>query len=472
MANLTPKAMIPLGLKHLGTTAMIERVRNRIRPFEGSELRFLVAVSGGPDSLGLLTMLLEELDFPPEQLVICYVEHGIRSNTETDKAVIRRITEKAKVDFRILTVNTPKLAKDQRKSLEAAARELRYEALTREAARAECSMILTGHTLDDSAETVLMKMRSGAPWYEWTGIPARRGRILRPLIDVYRYEIRDYLQDKGLEPAWDETNDDLRFRRNALRAKLKGSPFWTAERIQELAREGARLDRYLAGLRSIAVRLTNCESKQVFTGCHSLAIKQILTYFSRIEFLPVEAAWASLVGTRDRRLSSALRRQISDCVLGSGNQARIELPESILMEKRVDVAWVYPQPNVRIHERVGLGEFEIAELSRKLILSTDAASDFMENDAVVLDYDAVCGSLTLRNRQAGDRIKLKGRPKKKISDLQAEMKLSPLERLRTLVLADDNGPLVILDKFVDERALPKPDCRRLLKVSWIPIHGK
>ncbi|MBU1921120.1 tRNA lysidine(34) synthetase TilS [bacterium] len=434
--------------------------------------KFLLAVSGGPDSMGLLAILFRELRVPLNRVIACYVDHGIRRTTDLDKAVIRDFTDRNGVAFKVLSVDVPKLAKERKLSLEAAARKLRYEALQREAKKSGCDSILTGHTMDDSAETVLMKMRSGAPWYEWTGIPAVRGQIIRPLIDVYRYEIREYLDEAGIIPAQDETNFELRFQRNALRLQLQNSSYWTRERIRKLAREGARLESYLAGLRSIAAKVTNYESKQVFTDCESLAIKRILTYFSRIEFLPVEAAWANLTGDSDRRLPSAVRRQISDCIQGSSDNSVIRLPRGYVMEKRGATVWVFAEQRVRVNERVGEGTAVIGALSRKLALTLESTPELRERESFVLDGRVLTKSLTLRNWQAGDRMKIRGRPTKKISDLLSQDKINPAERSCLLVLADEDGPLVLLGKYVDERALPQPDCRGYLKVSWIPIHGE
>jgi tRNA(Ile)-lysidine synthase len=434
--------------------------------------RCLVAVSGGPDSMGLLGLLQFEFHLDPKQLVVCYVDHGLRSTTKSDISVIHKFTEKHGITFRVSSVSVPDFMRRHHASLESAARTLRYQALSQVAEQEGCKSILTGHTMDDSAETVLMRMQSGSPWYEWTGIPAQRGNIHRPLIDLYRSEVLAYIQFMGISYVEDETNQDLRIRRNLLRSKLEGSDYWSKSQIEKLALAGEKLHHYLHELRSLALGLTNYRSKQAFTECRGLAIKLILTYFNKISFLPVESAWAELIGEPNRRLSSAHRRQISDCIHGSTNFAEIDLPEDIVMQRRGDLIWIFAhQPSLKSRQ-VREGVTIIDELNRKLELSYQSHREHLEGESVFLNGRFISSSLSVRTWQPGDRIKPHGRPTKKISDLLAEKKLNPLERASAAVLCDESGPLALLGKCIDERALPSPDCRQYLKVSWIPLHGK
>src|SRR3989339_98479 len=96
----------------------LDRFRTRTKSTNIGRDRCLVAVSGGPDSMGLLGLLQHELKLVSDQLVVCYVDHGIRPSTATDKAVIREFSESYGIPFRVSSVNVPKHMGEQHLSLE------------------------------------------------------------------------------------------------------------------------------------------------------------------------------------------------------------------------------------------------------------------------------------------------------------------------------------------------------------------
>ena len=436
-------------------------VERCLRRWTGPLDRLLVAVSGGADSVGLLAALADELGLGG-RLTVGHVNHGIRPDGAEDTDVVRGLCKERGLTFDVREVDAPALARSGRLSLEAAARKLRYEALAAMATKHGCRWILTGHTRDDSAETVLLRMLGGAPWYEWTGIPSRRGQVLRPLIDVPRSDLRLWVCGRELAHREDPTNTDPRHLRNRLRmALLQKQEFWSRERVERLAGAGQLLWWGMEAYRAMA-RRTVIEAGRG-SGARGLEIERILGYNSSLTFVPVEVAWAQQVGRPEARLPSAIRRQIPPFLQGKTPQSSLSLPEGMVAHRRGGFVWLYRESGSQIAMRVGLGDYQVAEHAARLTLSFTAPQDSANKTAI--DPRCLERELWLRSWRPGDRLKAAGRPTKKVAHLLAERKLDPLERARVLVLADENGPLLIIGGPAAERALPPPGVTPLW-VSW------
>jgi tRNA(Ile)-lysidine synthase len=174
----------------------------------------LVAVSGGADSVALLHVLRQLAPTWRLRLHGLHVDHGLRPDAASDAEVVRALGDRLAVPVEVERVRVGP------GSLEAAARAARYAALEAAADRLGADRIAVGHTADDQAETVLMRILAGAGVRGLAAIPPVRGRIIRPLIDVRRQALRQALQEAGLPWVEDPTNRDLKFLRNRIRHEL------------------------------------------------------------------------------------------------------------------------------------------------------------------------------------------------------------------------------------------------------------
>ena len=181
--------------------------------------RVLVAVSGGPDSVGLLLVLATLRRKLGIALVAAHVNHRLRgADAEADQACAAAAAERLSVPFVSAALGT-RLAGGG--NLEARARALRYAALRRLAAAAGCSRIATGHTLDDQAETVLMRLVRGSGPGGLSGIqPRRRDGVIRPLLDCRRAAVAAAVRAARLMARRDRSNADPRFLRTHVRERL------------------------------------------------------------------------------------------------------------------------------------------------------------------------------------------------------------------------------------------------------------
>jgi len=181
--------------------------------FEPGE-RVVVAVSGGPDSLALLSVLREILPAVPLHLTVAHFDHAWRPDSQDDRDFVASMAAKWGYEFQTARAagGTP--------HTESAARTARYAFLRRIAGETNSTAIALGHTQDDQVETLLLHLLRGSG-SRGLGAMRRRDRDLaRPLLDISRHQIETYLARLHLTPRRDPSNDDPRFTRNRLRQQL------------------------------------------------------------------------------------------------------------------------------------------------------------------------------------------------------------------------------------------------------------
>lgn len=184
--------------------------------------RVLVALSGGPDSVALLHVL-RELEARDELIVagVAHFNHRLRgAAADADEQFCRDLAAGLGLPADIGSDDVRALAKAQHRSIEDAARTVRYAFLEGAADRTCADAIAVGHSLDDQAETFLLRLLRGAGPRGLGGIRPRAGRVIRPLIEISRQDLRAYVADRQLEFRDDETNADVAIPRNRVRHQL------------------------------------------------------------------------------------------------------------------------------------------------------------------------------------------------------------------------------------------------------------
>jgi tRNA(Ile)-lysidine synthase len=176
--------------------------------------RALVAVSGGPDSVALLDLLARSSDVHEQELVVAHVDHGIHPESHL---VAQRVEALAATYALPVYIGRLDLGP---KAGETEARSKRYSWLESLADRLDAKVIFTAHHADDQVETVLMRLISGSGPAGLAGMPAARGRLLRPLLPFRRPALVQYLEEVGLEAWTDPANSDSRHLRSWIRADL------------------------------------------------------------------------------------------------------------------------------------------------------------------------------------------------------------------------------------------------------------
>lgn len=182
--------------------------------------RILAAVSGGPDSLGLLLFLHDIAEREGLSVGCCLVQHHLREEAEEEARYVERICEQLGIPFFRRDVYVEEKRRLGGGSVETVARMLRYEALREVRKEAGYTVIALAHHADDQAETILFHLLRGSGVRGLSGMAPKHEELIRPFLTVTKKEIEDFLTSFPYAPCHDATNDELDATRNRIRHQL------------------------------------------------------------------------------------------------------------------------------------------------------------------------------------------------------------------------------------------------------------
>ncbi|HCD38028.1 MAG TPA: tRNA lysidine(34) synthetase TilS, partial [Candidatus Omnitrophica bacterium] len=295
------------------------------------------AVSGGADSVALLHALVALAPAWRLRLSVLHVDHGLRPDAARDAEFVRALGARLGVP-----VEVARVAVSPRGSLEAAARAARYAALAAAADRVGAARIALGHTADDQAETVLMRMLRGSGLMGLAGILPRKKMgdfvIIRPLLEIQRSEIETFLRLRKITPRIDITNQSEVYLRNRIRHKLLGELKKYNPNIKTVlaaTAEHIALDYdYLLAAGSKAFQAI----KTIETGsCVRLDLKKFFLLHPALQNLALRFTFERLKGDT-RRLTARHIKEIKDMAYNRPIGSIVDLPFKISL--RLDKACI------------------------------------------------------------------------------------------------------------------------------------
>lgn len=393
-----------------------QQVRQRLRTLAPAARTVLVALSGGPDSVAALH-LLRSVGVP---VVAGHFDHGLRPESGDDAAFVAELCEHLDVSLRGGAADVAAVARQRGWNLEDAARRLRYAFLHDAARELGADVVLTAHTLDDQAETVLAQLLRGTAFA--TGMAPRRGRVVRPLLEVPRQALRSYLAEHGIAFRHDASNRDLSRTRAWLRSEV----------LPVLERRAPGAVRRLAR-----------------TGTLQRDVEEALQQAARVRF-----GDGALRRTALLRAPAALQRQaLAGLLEGAGARVDADRIERARAALARETPWRTDVGDGRVL-RVAYGRVEVAERTAPPAVTPVTSAAGLPEGVVPAAVERYPG-LVLRARRPGDRIRLPG-GHKLVSDLLIDRKVPREARDGLRVLASGSDVLWVegIGAGVDVAARP------------------
>lgn len=432
--------------------------------------RVLVAVSGGADSMALLSVL-HRWRQAGLTLAAVHIHHGIRgAEADRDAEFVMQMCQKWQIPLFLVRARVPEIAAREHLGLEETGRAVRYAVFERLATVWQADRVATAHTASDRAETVLLHLLRGCGVAGLSGIPARRGKLVRPLLTCTRAEIEDYCQRNGIPYVEDSTNADVRYTRNAVRRELLPAMRRLNPAVEQallrLADSAAEDERCLAQL--AADVLVNARTSDGWDGGRLLAAPPAIGYRMLQQAL-------AAVGCR-----SMERRHFIECrcVLERGSGA-VCLPGGWRLTVKAGCMQIdSPQtesPEPPQMQPIAALPYTGVWGNRPFCVRLVNASDTEKVKNVhrmffkfAIDYDTIQDGLNVRAPQPGDRLHPAGRGVgKSVRQVLQEDGLPPAQRERFPLLCDGGGILLLPGVTCADRARLTDATRHFLVWEWL-----
>ena len=442
--------------------------------------RVIVAVSGGPDSMALLSTLYHLRSRYALTLMVAHVNHLLRAEeAHRDAIFVQQQAARFALPFYQTQVQTKTHQRATGLSPQHAARQLRYAFFETLRSSVNASHVALGHTADDQAETLLMRFIRGGGPASLGGIPAVRPPFVRPLITTSRSSILAYLDQAGMAWVSDSSNTQRTYLRNRLRLELlpmlqRYNP-QVVTRLNELAEmlqaESRVLDHYTDSMCTQLIRWRT--DGRVVIQCTPYATAPLA-----IQRRVVRRVIDTLLITGDTtsfRQVEGLRRFIIDGPI----RKRHILPGGIMAERQRETVWLWntwkpltitcPLP---LHVP---GETTMAGLGLRFIadvMQADGAFERFDARQACLDIECTQPVLTVRLPQPGDRFYPLGAPgHKKLKDFFIDNKIPRAERSSIPLLMSGSEIAWVVGYRIADPFKVRPKTRRILRLRCEPTEG-
>lgn len=441
--------------------------------------RVLVAVSGGADSVCLLTLLHEMREralLPGIELRMAHVNYGLRGEeSEGDETFVRELGTRLNVP---VSCERVRLMPKSGGTLQSRARDARYAFFARVLREQGMTAVATGHTADDQAETVLLWLLRGAGTSGLAGIPVTREEgIIRPLLGVTRKQVLDYLVFRGMSYRSDSSNGSPRYRRNRIRQEvLPALRSLNPSIIEVLARGADILAADAAVLNEIERERWRAVAKNASAGRVVLDGDRLaaepLGMQRRLVRRALAEARGGPAGLTFRHVSDILER-----IVEGTHRAAVNLPGGLRVERnRALIVMEYggspgeDNPLTELTAGIPLpvpGEVWIGDGGRRVLAVEGVQGSPDGRTALVVDGDRFQGALSVRNWRRGDwfcPFGMGGR-RKKLQDFFVDGKVDRKMRARIPLVVAPAGIVWVAGYRGDERFAAGPATTRPVTLS-------
>ncbi len=422
----------------------------------------ICGLSGGADSVCLLLAMCELSDKLGINVEALHVNHCIRgAESDRDEDFCRQLCQRLGVDFRAFSCDVPAYSEKAGLSHEEAARKLRYGIFHDNSSG---KLIATAHNANDNLETSVLNLARGTGLKGLTGIPVRRGNIIRPLLTVSRSEIEAFLSDKDQEFMTDSTNLSDDYTRNKIRHRIiplleeiNPSAVKTFTGSADTLREEEELISSMTD--SVWEKAYNDNSLCGISDQHKVIRRRCIARLLSANGLPYSR----------ERLTEA------DNILVNGGKINISGDQFLISDgKTFSLKKLTPiSDDQELSAELRIGENNIFP-DKTVCCELLDCDNLKKNEDVhkkltfyILDYDKIIGRAILRNRRFGDRIKLSGRDFTSSVKKLINEKVPQGSRGKLHFIEDDLGTVFAEKIGIADRVKPSSSTVRFLRITII-----
>lgn len=430
----------------------------------------IVGVSGGPDSMALLHILYKlrgEFGF---QLAVAHLNHSLRQEADDEQELVARTCTGWGIPFYAQTVDIREQAARQKKTLEEAGRDSRYQYFNQLALQLGADRIATAHHQDDQAESVLLHLLRGSGIRGLRGIMPVNGSLIRPLLGISRQEIEQYIIEHNIPSCLDLSNKNTEFLRNRIRWQL----------IPLLEEYNPRIKETLAGLADIAREENDVLEKEVQAWWPEVIRQQdeglyldsqmISSLHPAYQKRLIMTALGQVSGHTDWSRGDVMR--VWELMQQPGSSTTIDLKQNLKARKvynQLMLAHNFPRIEPYCYELPIPGELTIPETG-ETYCTTVVQKDNLQpgTEETCIDYDHIQSLLWMRSRLPGDQYRpvgLKGTCK--LKRLFIDLKIPQAERNAIPILISDNEILAVIGYRVAESVAVTNSTKNILVIKKV-----
>lgn len=403
--------------------------------------RILVALSGGADSTALLSVLCSLKQKLRTEVSALHMNHNLRGEESIrDEEFCRDLCKKLGVKLTVVSEDVSRFCKENSLSTEEGARILRYRALEGE----PCDKIATAHTLNDSFETCLFNLARGTALKGLTGISCKRGKIVRPFIEVTRAEIEEYLSQINQNYVTDSTNLTNDYKRNFIRHEIVPKMLTVNPKALENFRNTANaLNNDEEFLKSYTEKVFG--SIKLEKGyCTEKILKEFPAVVNRIA--------AMILNENDIEVST---KRINDlkCTMVKGKKINLlknvysflDANGNLTVGESEELSWIAVEKSIELNKAEDF-------FDKRVLIKTSCENEFNTLFTMFeLDCDKIKGSIVLRNRKSGDKVKFLRHQHTTLLKKAYSSKLEPQQRINNVILSDSEGIIFVENFSVADR---------------------
>lgn len=437
----------------------------------------VVGVSGGPDSMALLYVLLEIKPLINFNIYVAHVNHGVRGeDAKSDQLFVEEIAKNLNLPYYTKNVNMIEYGKEKGISSEEAGRELRYGFFREIIDSVGSGKIAVAHNMNDQAETLIMRFLRGTGIDGLKGMDFKTKDIIRPILGIDRREIEAYIENNNIKTVLDKTNLEPIYSRNKVRLELIPyieknfnpniiNTLWRLSRIASMDSEF--LEEYSEGRYNNIVKNQDKHSIILDGGKLLQEDKSIQQRIIRIAILIING---SLQGITEVQISSVI-----NLFLASNTGKEVHLSNNIIaktsygdliIEKGVGEEaskYFYELrfPGLNALESIGYS-FNI-----EIFPKDDGFTMNKGKNIKCFDFDKVKGNLAVRNRLDGDRLipfGMKGT--KKLKDYFIDEKVPKEMRDKIPLIVDEENILWVVGYRTNDLYKVTKKTKRILSISY------